>query len=58
MPTIEPIGQVSNTSGSTEIDNRLDTAIFEAEEAYAKSGEAIDLDVAKRMLDKKYYGGV
>jgi prevent-host-death family protein len=37
-------------------ENRIDQAIFEAEQEYAETGEAIDAEVAFEKLEKKYLG--
>ena len=36
--------------------NRIDQAIFEAEEEFEKGAEAIPVDEAMNRLNKKYYG--
>ena len=36
--------------------NRIDQAIYESEKEMMEGGEAIDLDDAFAMLNKKYYG--
>lgn len=36
--------------------NRIDQAIYESEKEMQEGGEAIDLDEAFAMLNKKYYG--
>lgn len=36
--------------------NRIDQAIYEAEEEFGKTGDAIDAAVAFSELDKKYFG--
>ena len=37
-------------------ENRIDQAIFEAEQEFAETGEAIDAEVAFSELEKKYFG--
>jgi len=37
-------------------ENRIDQAIFEAEQEFAESGEVIDAKVAFEELEKKYFG--
>ena len=36
--------------------NRIDQAIYEAEEDFAKTGEAVDAKIAFSELEKKYFG--
>lgn len=36
--------------------NRIDQAIYESEKEMQEGGEAIDIDEAFAMLNKKYYG--
>lgn len=36
--------------------NRIDQAIYESEKEMQEGGEAIDIDDAFAMLNKKYYG--
>ncbi len=38
------------------MDYKIDQAIDRAEQEFAETGESIDLDIAKRILDQKYYG--
>ena len=37
-------------------ENRIDQAIFEAEQEFAETGESIDAKVAFNELEKKYFG--
>ena len=37
-------------------ENRIDQAIFEAEQEFAETGEAVDADVAFSELEKKFVG--
>ena len=37
-------------------ENRIDQAIFEAEQEFAETGEAVDAEVAFSELEKKYFG--
>ena len=37
-------------------ENRIDQAIFEAEQEFAETGEAIDAEDAFSELEKKYFG--
>ncbi len=37
-------------------ENRIDQAIFEAEQEFAETGESIDAKVAFKELEKKYFG--
>ena len=37
-------------------ENRIDQAIFEAEQEFAETGEAIDAEVAFSKKEKKYFG--
>ncbi len=37
-------------------ENRIDQAIFEAEQEFAETGEAVDAEVAFSKLEKKYFG--
>ena len=37
-------------------DNRIDQAIFEAEQEFAETGESIDAKAAFKELEKKYFG--
>lgn len=38
--------------------NRIDQAIFESESEMAEGGQAVDIDEAFEMLNRKYYGKV
>ena len=37
-------------------ENRIDQAIFEAEQEFAEKGESFDAEVAFAELEKKYFG--
>ena len=37
-------------------ENRIDQAIFEAEQEFTETGEAVDAEVAFSELEKKYFG--
>lgn len=39
-----------------QLANRIDQAIFEAEQEFAENGEVIDAKVAFEELEKKYFG--